>query len=276
MRIFGEHLDFDLITRSLGVQPSNTHRLGESLSPRTPLFTHDLWSVDAPVDRVETLDKHLLSLSQILEPRYEFLRSLKGEAQVRSFCGIISDGHECAFRLSPEALRIFTRLDIDMELSLIFLCLDTEDTAAEVIPNAPHDDEPEAESQSYRTESRVSVEMTGDVFDLNEFSAGLGMPLSDTQRSAEASPLVPSRDGGHWILTCPLPLTDKLDSHMKWLGGKLLGHSKMLRALKPRIEMVVRCEFRTESDTGGTAISPKGLEFCTEIGIPLEFSAFLI
>ena len=275
MRIFGEHLDLDFITRSLGVQPSNAHRVGEPDLIGQP-FTHDLWAFDAPVDRVETLEKHLSSLSQMLKPRYEFLRSLKGQAQVRSFCGIISDSHECSFRLSSEALGIFTRLDIDMELSLIFLCLDTEETSVTITPNAPQDEEPQSESQSYRTESRVSLEITGDASDLKEVSEALGILLSDRQRRADPSPLVPSGDGGHWTLTCPLPLTDEIDLHMKWLGGKLLAHSKLLRALKPRTEMVVSCGFRTESDTGGAGISPKGLELCTVIGIPLEFNALLI
>jgi hypothetical protein len=275
MRIFGEHLDLDLITRSLGVQPSNAHRVGEPDLIGQP-FPHDLWQLDAPVNRVETLEKHLLSLSQLLEPGFDFLRSLKGQAQVRSFCGIISDSHEGSFCLSPGALGIFTSLGIDMELSLIFLCLDTEDASATITPNLPQDAEPEAESQSYRTEARASLEITGAASDLKEISEGLGLPPSDRLCRGDASPLVPSGDGCHWAFTCPLPVTDELDLHMKWLGEKLLTHSKPLRTLKPRTEMVVCCEFRTESDTGGVGISPKGLEACTEIGIPLDFSAALI
>jgi hypothetical protein len=276
MRVFGEHLDFDLISRKLGVQPSHAHRKGEIFAPGAPPFAHDLWSVDAPVNRAETLDKHLLSLRQMLEPRYDFLRSLKGQAQLRSFCGIISDGHECAFRLSPEALRIFTRLDIDMEVSLIFLCLDTEETIAESIPPEPKSQEPAAESQSYRTESRVSLQITADASDLRELSEGLDVPIPDRERLADGSPVVPVGNDSHWAFKCPLPPTDKLDLHIRWLAEILLARMEILGSFRPRVELFVRCDFATESDTGGVGISPQALKLCTEIGVPLELRAQLV
>lgn len=275
LRIFGEQLDFDLISRGLAIQPSDTHRKGETgLGGRR--FTHDLWSVKAPVDRKERLDKHLLLLSQMLEPHYPFLSSLKGQAQLRSFCGIIADGHDCAFRLSPEALRIFTLLHIDMELSLIFLCLDTEAPPLETVPEAPSPGELNAERQQFRKESKLSMRITAPTSELKRACEVIGLPSSRLQLQSQAPLSGVTRGFDVWTLTCPLPLTDELDSHLRWLGGILLGHSEYLRSLKPQADMLVLCDFLTESDTGGVDISPEALKLCTEIDIPLEVNAALI
>ncbi len=275
MRMFGEHLDFDHITRSLGIQPSSTHRAGET-GLGGQAFTHDLWSIEAPLEWSETLDKHLLSLSQMLEPHYVFLRTLKRQAQLRSFCGIISEGRDCAFRLSPHGLRIFTHLDIKMELSLIFLCLDMEPTCLGTAPNTPTSEESEAESLGYKTKSNVTMEITGDGSDLKKISEVLGLPILDREPAIDAHPPMRGGDSGQWSFTCPLPATDKLDSHMRWLGEILLGRLDILRSFKSRVAMLLRCDFATESDTGGVDISPQGLKACAEIDIPLEFSVTLL
>jgi len=81
-----------------------------------------------------------------LEPRYSFLRALKRTTEVRSFCGVIVDGTKCSFGLSAEALRLFTEVDIEMEVSLIFGGYSDEEspgsTSAESEEQLPETDTP--------------------------------------------------------------------------------------------------------------------------------------
>ena len=62
---------------------------------------------------------HLRWLGSQLEPYYEFIKSLKAAADVYITCGYTTDREQCGFSLSPEALAIFTRLGISMEVNIL-------------------------------------------------------------------------------------------------------------------------------------------------------------
>lgn len=116
--IQGTGLDLDAISRAIGIAPTHTHRKGELSKLKKPL-PHDMWSLTSPLDRKEPLDMHLRWLGSQLEPYYEFIKSLKAAADVYITCGYTTDREQCGFSLSPEALAIFTRLGISMEVNIL-------------------------------------------------------------------------------------------------------------------------------------------------------------
>lgn len=118
--IYGKDLDFTAISRELGVQPSDTHRIGDRLGSGKP-FPHDMWLLSSPLPRSRPLDSHLDWLSQLLLPHCEYIRSLKREARLMITCWVqaFADGFD--FKISPAALRIFVELDLPWGISaLIF------------------------------------------------------------------------------------------------------------------------------------------------------------
>lgn len=116
--IMGVGLDLEAITRSIGITPSHTHRVGDLDSLGKP-FPHDMWSLDSSLDQSEPLDAHLKFLNQLLKPHHEYIRSLKVNAEIYIYCGYDSDSDQCGFTLSSSALSIFTLLEVPMDVHLI-------------------------------------------------------------------------------------------------------------------------------------------------------------
>src|SRR5262245_5031860 len=87
IRIHGEDVPFDEISRRLGVQPTNTHRKGERRRPESMPFSDDAWHYQPPLDETEPLERHLDALWQVVEPEVEYLKSLKQRFKLDVFCG---------------------------------------------------------------------------------------------------------------------------------------------------------------------------------------------
>jgi hypothetical protein len=119
IRIIGQKLGLEDISRELGLVPSHVHRAGEFDKFGEP-YAQDMWLLESPLGKHRELDSHLEWLIQHLESRFGYLKTLKGQAKIDVFCGYtsIDDG---GLSLSPEALSIFVELGIPMELSIIVL-----------------------------------------------------------------------------------------------------------------------------------------------------------
>jgi hypothetical protein len=114
----GDKLDTDEISRRLGLSPTHVHRVGDA-DARGNLFEHAMWSLQSPLNEAQPPDTHFKWFKQQLNPHYEFLRSLKCDAQLHIYCGYNCDNEQDGFTLSPEALAIFTELEIPMELHIL-------------------------------------------------------------------------------------------------------------------------------------------------------------
>lgn len=273
--VFGDGIDFESISRHLGMEASHTHRKGDpGMTPRP--YPQDLWLLDTPLPHTETLDAHLRWLRQTLAPHYGFLRALKETAQVRSYCGFSADDRG-SFRVSGEGLSLFTELDIDMEIGLVFL--GPSDSSAISEEHGPTDAEVNARergSGTYRTKSEVILEVTGASLDLSGISRALGHEPSETRRSGDldSSGRVFATD--LWSLAAPLPREEKLDAQLRWVGNVLLRRSDFIRSLSGKADLLLRCNFGTESDTGGLEMSSEALKALVDLNIPMNFHAYLI
>jgi len=259
IRIFGPNLDFGAISRELGVEPSESHRRGER-GPTSRAYPEDMWCLDSPYARKEPLEAHLKWLREVLLPHYDLVRSLARRYELSSYCGISVDGDSCRFELSPGALMIFAELAMDMNLSLVFTGYSESE-----MPSARSTD---------LGRSAASFEVAGS--GLEGILSTLG--FQPAQGGSPGSQLVSGdrRPGDVWSLVAPLPGSEPLDAHVRWLAEALLPRSDLLLSLKGSAELLVRCKFVTGSDTGGLGISPHALGVCTGLETPLEFTTFLV
>ncbi len=267
LRILGLGLDFQAISKELGVEPSLTRRKGEHGLAQTPQSA-DVWCLDSPHSRSEPLATHLKWLRQILMPHYEFLHALQGKCELSVYCGITIEGDRGQFRVPSDALTLFVELGIDMDLSLIFTGY------SELGPlNAGT---ASANDQLPSEGADASFEVSGATLDVSQISKTLGMGFSQTDRPGDASSSRKLPPTNLWSVVAPVPRSSELDAHLRWLGTMLLPHVEFLMSLKVQCEMVIQCNFVTRSDTGGVIISAEGLKTFTELDIPLDFNAFLI
>lgn len=273
LRIFGFGLDFEQISQVLQIEASQTHRAGELNARRRPSVS-DLWLLDSPLPLTEPMEAHIQWQRRIAAPHYGFLRGLKEGSQVRSYCGLTADDIG-TFRVSAESLSLFTELAIDLEVGLVFLGpADSGDGVAQFGSTSKAEVEA-PESPACRTNSKVAFQVSGTRLNLHGISAELGFEPSEVHHVGEKGAAGERYSTDLWSLAAPLPRRDTLDVHLRWLGMALRRHSDFLRSLTHEADLLIRCEFGTESDSGGVTVSPEGLKVCTQLDIPLEFDAFL-
>ena len=91
LRVFGDHLDLDEISRRIGIQPTRFHRKGEKQGLRSPGFKHDLWWYSPPIAEDRPLEEHINALWEQIRPARDYLVSLKQIATVDVFLGYRSN-----------------------------------------------------------------------------------------------------------------------------------------------------------------------------------------
>ena len=121
LRIFGEGVDFDEISRMLCLSPSESHRKGERRTPRSEPWQHDMWIYQPAVDEERPLGEHILALWQAIRPHIPYLRDLKRRFEVDIFCGYRSDSDTAGFSVDQRCLGLFAELDVPFEVSVIIV-----------------------------------------------------------------------------------------------------------------------------------------------------------
>jgi hypothetical protein len=122
-RIYGTGVDFAAISLELGISPSHLHRKGEH-DPGNRLYRYDMWSLASPLGDDKDLGVHLNWLANRLLSRSAFILSLKEKFNVDIYCWKDCNTEQASLVLSASVLRIFTELNLDLEVGL--LCLPPE------------------------------------------------------------------------------------------------------------------------------------------------------
>jgi Domain of unknown function (DUF4279) len=118
LRISGESLDLDEITRRLGLDPTHQHRRGERQGSRSQ-YEADMWAYKAPIEETEHLAIHLKVLWEAIRPQKEYLKQLKERFWVDVFCGFRTNCQVTGIEVDHRCLEIFTELEIPFGLSII-------------------------------------------------------------------------------------------------------------------------------------------------------------
>jgi hypothetical protein len=112
LRIIGKNLDFEEISRELGLKATHTRR-------KAGRQKKDIWLYDAPVAKTQPLDKHIMAIWKKARPHMAYLRRLKKQFQVDLFCGYGSNSCTGGFSIDQRCLGFFTELDIPFGVSVI-------------------------------------------------------------------------------------------------------------------------------------------------------------
>jgi hypothetical protein len=105
------------IARQLGIEPSHQPREGERSRLRSRSYATDAWHLTAAIPEERDLSNHLRELWRIVATHVAYIRSLDAEVDV--FCGYRSDHGASGFNIDPDALTIFTALDVPVAISVI-------------------------------------------------------------------------------------------------------------------------------------------------------------
>ena len=119
LRIFGDALDFYEIGRTLGAEPTSSHRKGERRGPRSTPYKHDMWMLVADLPEERPLAEHIDALWAIIRDRSGYLRELKRVATVDVFLGYRSNVDTAGVEIPHTSLEMFVQLEIPFGLSII-------------------------------------------------------------------------------------------------------------------------------------------------------------
>src|SRR5712692_8670519 len=132
-RVQGKALDLEAITRTLGISPSHSHKMGDP-GPLSRPYALDMWMLSAPLDKALPLEAHLIWLSDALAPHHHSLNSIKETSQLDIYCHYTSYVEENRLTLSPRALRIFMDLALPLDLSSLYIPDDEPDSSELAAP----------------------------------------------------------------------------------------------------------------------------------------------
>jgi Domain of unknown function (DUF4279) len=119
LRIHGDNLPFEEISKRLGVEPTSVHRKGERRGPKSPPYRDDAWHFQPALPESEPLARHVEALWEVLKPHREYLRSLKQRYKVDVFCGYRSNCDHAGIEVPHTCLEMFTTLEIPFGVSII-------------------------------------------------------------------------------------------------------------------------------------------------------------
>ena len=119
LRIRGDRLPFEEITRSLGVEPTYTHRKGDRRGPSSTAYRDDAWHFEPAVQNTEPLDRHIEALWEVVRPAIGYLKELKSRFAIDVFCGYRSNCDTAGFQVSHRYLELFTALEVPFGISVI-------------------------------------------------------------------------------------------------------------------------------------------------------------
>jgi hypothetical protein len=117
LRISGDGLDMDEISRTLGLTPTHMHLKGEPHGRGSR--PQSIWMFEPTVDRSRPLDEHIMALWDAVRPHIPYLLDLKRKFHVDIFCGYRSNSATAGFEVDYRCLGLFAELEIPFGVSVI-------------------------------------------------------------------------------------------------------------------------------------------------------------
>jgi hypothetical protein len=119
LRIHGDGIPFEEISRRLGVKPTYLHRKGERRGSRSPAYCDDAWHFTPALPDTEPLERHIEALWRVARPVVDYIKSLKQRFTVDVFCGYRSNCDTAGFEVSHKCLELFIALEVPFGVSVI-------------------------------------------------------------------------------------------------------------------------------------------------------------
>jgi len=117
LRIFGNDLDPDAVTKALQLSPDHLHRVGDRPNgdAKYAAYKHAMWLLNSKLSREESLEAHLTHLLSLLEPK---------QAQIALFAKIATVDFSCdlhfvsGFSLSPQLVNRLAHLCVGLSVTV--------------------------------------------------------------------------------------------------------------------------------------------------------------
>ncbi len=119
LRIFGQHLDLERITKGLAVEPEHTHRKGDRSAPTSQAYATDTWQIKAKVPKDKELKHHLAWIARKLSSKTFFIRQLSKKHRVDLYCSYHSNLDQGMFEIPPEVLTWCGKAGISLRVSIL-------------------------------------------------------------------------------------------------------------------------------------------------------------
>jgi hypothetical protein len=120
IRISGDNLQPDEVSRELGLQATKSGLKGERLSgrPRMRPLLSSLWMLNSPLSDQSPLEDHLKWLLDVLEPKFHVISRITKQHQAEFFCGFGSDNGQGGCIFAVELLERLVKLGVPLVLDL--------------------------------------------------------------------------------------------------------------------------------------------------------------
>lgn len=118
----GEH--HDTITALTGLEPTHSHRKGESRSHRSTFrpWQEDAWMIDSPMGPNASLDQHLAWLWRAISPHKVYFSTLIAQASSADIVlGCLSESPSPVLTVEGQSLELLKALDLSIAFN--FTCV---------------------------------------------------------------------------------------------------------------------------------------------------------
>jgi Domain of unknown function (DUF4279) len=116
LAITGDGLDFDEISRTLGLVPTHISEKGKRYGHARTLCDFDMWDYMSSIDSKRPLEEHIMTLWDALHPHIVYLRKLKKKFKVSITVFVKSSVPW--FEVDYRCLGLFAELEIPFQVSV--------------------------------------------------------------------------------------------------------------------------------------------------------------
>jgi len=119
LRIFGDQLDFDQITKQFKLKPDHTHKKGERRTPTSPRYLSDSWQTKAKLPTSRPHIHHIEWLYKHLKRNTSYLKKLSKTCSIDIYCSYHSNYDQGNLEFSPGLLQLCGQTKISIKISIL-------------------------------------------------------------------------------------------------------------------------------------------------------------
>jgi hypothetical protein len=119
-RFVGDNVNPEVITSTIGLQPSDAHAKGEIVEKQPEqIYPTGFWGLKSSIPPDRTLEEHLENLLDILEPKASLIKKLRDIGLVPNFyCGCFIAGAATSFSLKADIFQRIANIGASLEYHL--------------------------------------------------------------------------------------------------------------------------------------------------------------
>jgi hypothetical protein len=120
LRLFGEDLDPDRLTRELGVEPTRSYRSGDAVSARSNARrTQGMWQLKSLLPEDRPIEDHITGLLEMLPAELGVWEQATRDLRKDLFCGVLITSQVSGLSVGLTAIEQLAARGLCLELDLI-------------------------------------------------------------------------------------------------------------------------------------------------------------